>query len=178
MSCRENVSAISLRNHHIHERNTIGDDVKFSLSAMKRVVNKVLPLTGTDPNILAIQDGLQLQVFRHTYQNRTRTGFFWITRQIGLLPSQPSQRHSAEWEEECVLKRLILGARSHPLSTTEDMTTEPQSKQPKKASIAAGNIASNEGDLMVSSGGTTQATASLSPLRIRRCSQTLCTMHC
>ena len=30
---------------------------------MKRVLNKVLPLTGTDPNILAIQDGLQLQVF-------------------------------------------------------------------------------------------------------------------
>jgi hypothetical protein len=119
---------------YIHMKFQIGDDIKFSLSAMKRVVNKVLPLTGTDPNILAIQDGLQLQVFRHTYQNRTRRDFFWITRQVGLLPSQPSQRHSAEWEEDCVLKRLILvvPGRIAPLSTTEDMTTEPQSKRPKR----------------------------------------------
>jgi hypothetical protein len=46
----------------------IGDDIKFSLSAMKRVVDKVRPLMGTDPNILAIQDGLQLKLFRHTRQ--------------------------------------------------------------------------------------------------------------
>ena len=134
---------------------------------MERVANKVLPLTGTDPNILAIQDGLQLQqVFWHTYQNCTqRDVVFWISRQVvGLLPSQLSQRNSAEWEEDCVLKRFILGAQSHPLSTTEDMTTEPKAKKrTEKASIAAGNTASNECDLMVSSGGTTQAAASLSP---------------
>jgi hypothetical protein len=36
------------------------------------------------------------------------------------------------WEEDCVLKRLIVGTRAHSL--TIDMTIEPQSKRPKTTS--------------------------------------------
>ena len=47
----------------MHMKFQIGDAIRFSLSTMKRVVNKVLPLPGTFANMLEIQDGLQLQVF-------------------------------------------------------------------------------------------------------------------
>ncbi|KAI2509347.1 hypothetical protein MHU86_5100 [Fragilaria crotonensis] len=125
---------------------------------MKRVVNKVLPFTGTLANILEIQEGLQLQVFRHTYQNRTRRDFFWVTTQVGLIPSQPSQLNATVWEQDCVLKRLTLGARMHPLST-DTTTTEPEAKRPR--------VLTGESDLILgdsgASGGTETATSSSSP---------------
>ena len=111
---------------YMHMKFQIGEAIKFSLSTMKRVVNKVLPLTGTFANILDIQDELQLQVFRHAYQNWTRRDFFWVTTQVGLIPSQPLQLNAIVSEQDCVLKRLILGARLHSLST--DPTTEPEAK--------------------------------------------------
>ncbi|KAI2508418.1 hypothetical protein MHU86_5945 [Fragilaria crotonensis] len=143
---------------YMHMKFQIGDAIKFSLSTMKRVVNKVLPFTGTLANILEIQEGLQLQVFRHTYQNRTRRDFFWVTTQVGLIPSQPSQLNATVWEQDCVLKRLTLGARMHPLST-DTTTTEPEAKQPR--------VLTDESDLILgdsgASGGTETATSSPSP---------------
>ncbi|KAI2494338.1 hypothetical protein MHU86_20193 [Fragilaria crotonensis] len=134
---------------YMHMKFQIGDAIKFSLSTMKRVVNKVLPFTGTSANILEIQDGLQLQVFRHTYQNRTRRDFFWVTTQVGLIPSQPSQLNATVWEQDCVLKRLTLGARMHPLSTT-DMTTEPEAKRPR--------VLMDESDLILGDSGASDGT--------------------
>jgi hypothetical protein len=122
----------------------IGDNIKkFSLSStMKRVVNKVLPLTSTDPNLLDIPVGPYLQVFRHTFQNRTRKYFFWVTTQVGLRPSLSSQMHSTAWEEDCAVTRLLAGNREQPLSIS--MLEEPESKRQKKGMIIAGNVASTE----------------------------------
>ena len=143
---------------YMHMKFQIGDAIKFSLSTMKRVVNKVLPLTGTVANTLEIQDGLQLQVFRHAYQNRTRRDFFWVTTQVGLIPSQPSQLNATAWEQDCVLKRLILGARMHPLSTGTP-TTEPDAKRPR--------VLMDESDLILgdsgAAGGTETSPSSSSP---------------
>jgi hypothetical protein len=101
----------------MHTNYSIGDEVKFSLSAMKRVVNKVLPLTSSVPNIFEIPGGLQLQVHRHTFQNRTRRYFFWVTTaEVGAIPSLPSQKKATVWEEDCVMSRLLAGAREQPLS--------------------------------------------------------------
>ena len=121
----------------------IGDSIKFSLSSMKRVVNKVLPLTSTDPNLLDIPGGPQLQVFRHTFQNRTRRYFFWVTTQVGLRPSLPSQMHSTAWEEDCAVTRLLAGNHEQPLSLSM-LVEEPGSKRQKKGMIIAGNVASTE----------------------------------
>jgi hypothetical protein len=55
----------------MHTNYSIGDEVKLSLSAAKRVISKVLPLTSSVPIILEIPGGLQLQMYRHTFQNRT-----------------------------------------------------------------------------------------------------------
>ena len=125
---------------------------------MKRVVNKVLPLTGTFANMLEIQDGLQLQVVRHAYQNRTRRDFFWVTTQVGLIPSQPSQLNAAVWEQDCILELLILGARMHPLST--DTTTEPEAKQPRVLMDKSSAILGGSG---AAGGGTQTSTSSSSP---------------
>ena len=134
---------------YMHMKFQIGDAIKSSLSTMKRVVNKVLPFTGTSANILEIQDGLQLQVFQYTYQNRTRRDFFWVTTQVGLIPSQPSQLNATVWEQDCVLKWLTLGARMHPLSTT-DMTTEPEAKRPR--------VLMDESDLILGNSGASDGT--------------------
>ena len=135
----------------------IGDAIKISLSTMKRVVNKVLPFTGPFVrNIVEIQDRVLLQVFRHAYQNRTRRDFFWVTIQVGLIPSQPSQLNATVWKQDCVLKLLILGAQTHPLSTT-DTTTEPEAKQPR--------VLMDESDLIL--GGSGAADFSTKHLRIQ-----------
>ena len=68
---------------HMRMKFQIGDSIKFSLSSMKGVMNKVLPLTSTDPNLVYMPGGPQLQVFRHTFQNRTRRYFFWVTASSG-----------------------------------------------------------------------------------------------
>ena len=118
----------------------IGDSIKFSLSSMKRVVNKVLPLTSTDPNLLDIPGGPQLQVFRHTFQNRTRRYFFWVTTQVGLRPSLPSQMNSTAWEEDCAVTRLLAGNSEQPSLSSLSMLEEPESKRQKKGKLIAGNV--------------------------------------
>jgi hypothetical protein len=143
---------------YMHMKFQVGDAIRFSLSTMKRVVNKVLPLTGTFANMLEIQDGLQLQVVRHAYQNRTRRDFFWVTTQVGLIPSQPSQLNAAVWEQDCILELLILGARMHPLST--DTTTEPEAKQPRVLMDKSSVILGGSG---AAGGGTQTSTSSSSP---------------
>jgi hypothetical protein len=116
---------------HMHMKFNIADDIHFSQASMIRVVNKMLPLVSMEPNIIEDTDGIQLRVYRHSFQVEKRSYFFWITRMDGSStpPMMPSQRNASNWEEDCVLKRLIAGARAHPLAI--DMTIEPQAKRPK-----------------------------------------------
>jgi len=46
----------------------IGGDISFTLTTMMRVINKVLPLVSSEPNIMEIADNIQLRVFRYTFQ--------------------------------------------------------------------------------------------------------------
>jgi len=113
----------------------IADEIQFSQAAMMRVINKkMLPLVGKEPNIIEdTAGGVDLKVFWHSFQVKKRCYFFWITAKVEAMPPlMPSTRNAVKWEEDCVLKRLIIGARAHSL--TIDMTIEPQSKRPKTMS--------------------------------------------
>ncbi len=111
---------------HMHTKFNISEDIHFSQAAMMRVVNKVLPLVSTEHNIMEDTDGIQLRVYRHSFQVK-KSYFFWVSRTDDGITAQtmPSQRNATNWEEDCVLKRLIDGARTHLL------TSEPQAKQSK-----------------------------------------------
>jgi hypothetical protein len=96
----------------MHIKFNISDDIKFTLPTMMQVMNKVYPLTSSvEPNIVEGASGEgQLQVFRHSFQNRTRRYFFWVTAQVGVVPSLPSQLNATEWwEQDHVLARLLAG---------------------------------------------------------------------
>ena len=144
---------------HIHVKFNIANDIQFSQAALMRVVNKRLPLVSMDPNIFEDTDGIQLRVYRHSFQIKKRSYFFWITRADGVAPPPiiPSQRNAMNWEEDCVLKRLIIGARAHSL--TIDMTIEPEAKRPKISEGARiETTISDPSDLSLC--GATQATIS------------------
>jgi hypothetical protein len=83
----------------------IVDDITFTLATMMRVINKVFPLTSSaESNIIEASGDLeqQLRVFRHSFQNRTRRYFFWVTAHVGVIPSLPSQLNATAWEQDCV----------------------------------------------------------------------------
>ena len=98
-----------LRLLYIHQKCNIGSDTSFNLAAMMRVINKGFPLVSSEPNVIQIPGGVQLQGFRYTLQNRTRRSFFWVTAMVGATPSLPSQRNATAWEQDCVLTRLLSG---------------------------------------------------------------------
>jgi len=59
---------------------SIEDAAQFNFASLIRVVNKgVLPLMSSAPNILEIQGGQQVQVYRHSFQNRKSLYFFFVT---------------------------------------------------------------------------------------------------
>ncbi|KAI2506094.1 hypothetical protein MHU86_8325 [Fragilaria crotonensis] len=116
---------------YMHMKFNVGEDIKFTLPTMMRVINKVFPLTSSlEPNIIEGASGeVQLQVFRHTFQNRTRRYFFWVTAQVGVVPSLPSQLSATVWEQDHVLTRLLAGSREQPLEI--NMSIEPEPKRQK-----------------------------------------------
>ena len=124
---------------YMHMKYEIGDDIQFSLSTMMRAVNKVLPTMSSIPNVVEFPGGSRLQVYRHSFQNRTRRHFFWVTAEIGVIPSLRSPRSATAWEEEDrVLTRLLSGGREKPLMLS--MTTnddEPMRRRQKKGSSTA-----------------------------------------
>ena len=69
------------------------------------------------PNILEVQGGQHVQVYRHSFQNRKRRYFFFVTTKIKFVPVLPSQLKASSWEQDCVLTRLLAGNQSKPLST-------------------------------------------------------------
>ena len=102
------------------QKYSIEDAAQFNLASMiKRVVNKVLPLMSSAPNmlILEIQGGQQVQVYRHSFQTRKRRYFFFVTTKLKFVPVLPSQLKASSWEQDCVLTRLLAGSQSKPLST-------------------------------------------------------------
>ena len=121
----------AIRKHALHDRwlpadqlrlymlqkYSIEDAAQFNLASMIRVVNKVLPLMSSAPNILEIQGGQQVQVYRHSFQNRKRRYFFFVTTKLKFVPVLPSQLKASSWEQDCVLTRLLAGSQSKPLST-------------------------------------------------------------
>ena len=118
---------------YIHTKCNIGSDISFNLAAMMRVINKGFPLVSSEPNVIQIPGGEQLQAFRYTFQNRTRQSFFWVvTATVGAMPSLPSQRNATAWEQDCVLTRLLSGGREQPLEV--DMCLEPEPKLQKDRS--------------------------------------------
>ncbi len=97
---------------YMHQKCKIGNEINFDLSTMMRVINKVLfPLVNLEPNTLEIPGGVQLRVFRYTFQNRTRRYFFWVTAKVRVTPSQPLKGNTTAWEQDCVLTRLLSGGR-------------------------------------------------------------------
>ena len=77
----------------------------------------MLPLMSSAPNILEIQGGQQVQVYRHSFQNRKHRYFFFVTTKLKFVPALPSQLKASSWEQDCVLTRLLAGSQSKPLST-------------------------------------------------------------
>ena len=123
------VTSGSASDVHAHE-DEIGEDIQFSLSSMMRAVNKVLPTMSSVPNVVEFPGGSRLQVFRHSFQNRTRRHFFWVTAEVGVIPSLPSPRNATAWEEDCVLTRLLSGGREKPLVLS--MANEQDEPMPKR----------------------------------------------
>ena len=74
---------------------------------MMRVINKMLPSVNAEPNTMEIGGTLPLQIYRSTYQHRTRRYFFWVTTNAGAAPSVPSQKKASTWERDSVLTRLL-----------------------------------------------------------------------
>jgi hypothetical protein len=69
-----------------------------------------------------------------------------------------AQLNATVWEQGCVLKRLIIGARMHPLST--DTTTEPEAKRPRMLTDKSSLILGGSG---ATGGGVQTSTSSSSP---------------
>ena len=72
------------------QKYSIEDAAQFNLALMIRVVNKVLPLMSSAPNILEIQGGQQVQVYRHSFQNRKCRYLFFVTTKLKSVPALPS----------------------------------------------------------------------------------------
>jgi hypothetical protein len=100
---------------YMHMKCNIGDEIAFALPSMMRVINKVLPSVNSDPNTMEIAGSLTLQIYRYTYQHRTRRYFFWVTTKVGALPPDPSQKYASAWEQDVVLTRLL--SRNNSTST-------------------------------------------------------------
>ena len=80
-----------------------------------------------EPNIVEGASGEgQLQVFRHSFQNRTRQYFFWVTAQVGVVPSLPLQLNATVREQDCVLTRLLGGCQEQPLEINTSIEPEPK----------------------------------------------------
>jgi hypothetical protein len=94
-------------NAYMHMKCNIEDEIKFTFASMMRAIHKILPLTSVLPNNIKISGEADLNVFRHSFQNRTRRHFFWVTTSAGVIPSTPSNRNSTAWEQDCVLTRLL-----------------------------------------------------------------------
>ena len=91
---------------NMHMKCNIGNDIAFTLSSMMRVINKVLPSVDSEPNTMEIAGSLPLQIYRYTYQLRTRRYFFWVTTKVRETPTVPSQKYASAWEQDSVLTRL------------------------------------------------------------------------
>jgi hypothetical protein len=119
---------------YMHMKCHIGDDINFTLSTMMRVINKVLPLVSSEPNIMEIAGDVQLRVFRYMFQNRTRRYFFWVSAKVGVIPSMPSQRNGSAWEIDSVLTRLLSRAGQQQVQEPLDIDMcllEPEPKRHK-----------------------------------------------
>ena len=83
------------------QKYSIEDAAQFNLALMIRVVNKVLPLMSSAPNILEIQGGQKVQVYRHSFQNRPETSLFLLCHhQIEIRSCPPF-----------TVESVIMGAR-------------------------------------------------------------------
>ena len=79
---------------YMHMKCNVGDDIMFSSASMIRTMNKALPLTSLLPNKFEIPGGLNINVFRHSFQIQKRRHFFWVTSSVGAIPSMPSNGNS------------------------------------------------------------------------------------
>jgi len=120
---------------YMHIKCNVGDDVKFSFASMMRAVNKAMPLASLAPNTLETRDGLNVNVFRHSFQTRKRRYFFWVTSTVGVVPSTPSVVNVKAWEEDRVLTRLLSDQRCVTTTLIRPMLEEPDPKRQKSASL-------------------------------------------
>ena len=104
----------------MHMKFNIADDMQFSQrGVVMRKVDKMLPFVSMEPNSI-IEDtvGMQLnKMYQHSFQIKKHYSLFWITRMDGITPSMLSlvMYDVLNWEEDCVLKRILLiaGAQTH-----------------------------------------------------------------
>ena len=120
---------------YVHMKCNIADDIQFSHATMMRVINKkMLSLVGMEPNTIEGAGGVQLNVFRHSFQVKKRCHLFWITPKVGASPPlMPSQGNALKWADDCVLKRFIAGGRRHA-ALEIDVSIEPMPKRLKVVS--------------------------------------------
>ncbi|KAI2495401.1 hypothetical protein MHU86_19115 [Fragilaria crotonensis] len=114
-------------------------------------MNKALPLTSLQPNKIEIPGGLNVNVFRHSFQIQKRRHFFWVTSSVGEVPSTPSNGKSTSWEQDCVLTRLLSDRRGvtslqRPILEMDSGREEPQRKRQKSA-LSEPQVAEEEGNM-------------------------------
>jgi hypothetical protein len=136
---------------YMHMKRNVGDDIKFSYASIIRAMNKALPLTSLQPNKFEIPGGLNVNVFRHSFQIQKRRHFFWVTSSVGAVPSTPSNGKSMSWEQDCVLTRLLSDRRGvtslqRPILEMDSGREEPQRKRQKSALLEP-QVAKEKGNM-------------------------------
>ena len=108
------------------------------------------------PNNIEISGEAGLNVIRHSFQNRTRRDFFWVTTSAGVIPSTPSNRNTTAREQDCVLTRLLAdrigGCVKHRPAVYEDKVRDESDPKQQKSSLeveeesesSAGNVKEEE----------------------------------
>jgi hypothetical protein len=120
----------------MHMKCNVGDNIKFNFASMMRAVNKTIPLASLAPNTFETRDGLNVNVFRHSFQTRKRRHFFWVTSIVGVVPSTHSVGNATAWEEDRVLTRLLSDRRCVTTgSLIRPMLEEPDPKRQKSAPL-------------------------------------------
>jgi hypothetical protein len=76
---------------------------------------------------------------------------FWVTTQVGATPALPSQKYASAWEQDSVLRRLLLRFNQH--STTFLLQDEREAKRHK--GLDTGDYKANENEAISSALSTT-----------------------
>ncbi len=83
---------VELLRDYIHSKYSLGYEIEFKTMDMIWELSKLLPNTLTMPNHLEIEDGIEIDIYRHSFQCKKQHYFFYCTVQFGVLPTFPRAR--------------------------------------------------------------------------------------